>query len=84
GKLEGQGRICKYDAPATAKFQNPSNLGGTWGPNYYCRSQAIQPMTTDSTTVKNKIASLTAAGNTNILEGVAWGLRALSPAEPLT
>lgn len=82
GKLEGQGRICKYDAPATSKFQNASSLGTTWGPNYYCRSKPILPMTTDSSAVTTRINALSAEGNTNILEGVAWGTRVLSPAEP--
>jgi Flp pilus assembly protein TadG len=84
GKLEGQGRICKYDAPATSKFQNASSLGTTWGPNYYCRSQPILPLTFDSTSITNKVNALTAEGNTNILEGVAWGSRVLSPAAPFT
>jgi Flp pilus assembly protein TadG len=82
GKLEGQGRTCKYDAPATSKFQNASSLGTTWGPNYYCRSQSILPLTLDQSAITTKINALSAAGNTNILEGVAWGMRTLSPAEP--
>jgi Flp pilus assembly protein TadG len=84
GKLEGQGRICKYDAPATNKFRNASSLGNGWGPNYYCRSEPIQPLTFDSSKISSKITSLSADGNTNILEGVAWGLRVLSPGAPFT
>ncbi len=39
-------------------------------------------MTNDYADLKTKVKKLKASGNTNIMEGVAWGTRVLSPHEP--
>nr|WP_321443544.1 pilus assembly protein TadG-related protein [uncultured Cohaesibacter sp.] len=56
----------------------------TWGrgPNYSCYVQRILPLTTNMTTVRSHIDSLSANGNTNIHMGTIWGLRVLSQQEP--
>lgn len=56
-----------------------SNYHAAKGPNFMCETQAITPLTSDYTKVKSAIDALVAAGNTNILEGAAWGWRVLSP-----
>lgn len=54
------------------------------GPNKYCVTQPITPLTNDYSALKKKVSALQANGNTNIMEGVAWGMRVLSPGEPFT
>lgn len=54
------------------------------GPNASCVTQPISPLATDYQAVKDKVDGLEANGNTNIMEGVAWGWRVLSPGEPFT
>ncbi|MGE0701342.1 MAG: pilus assembly protein TadG-related protein [Hyphomicrobiaceae bacterium] len=71
---EAQARICKYDGAYV-----PS---GTDGPNYMCDTEPVQPLTSTKEDVVAKIASLVAKGSTNIPEGLMWGWRVLSPAEP--
>ena len=44
--------------------------------------QPITPLTNDYNALKDKIEALNANGYTNILEGVSWGMRVLSPGEP--
>lgn len=58
------------------------DMTGGKGPGNGCYSQAITPMTNDYTALKSKVNALQANGNTNIMEGVAWGNRVLSPGEP--
>jgi Mg-chelatase subunit ChlD len=42
------------------------------------------PLNTDFRAVVDKVESLRAKGTTNIMEGVAWGMRVLSPHAPFT
>ena len=68
-------RICKY------KNASPSrNLG----PNYLCYSNAITPLTNTLSTLTTAAGALQANGNTNIMEGLMWGWRVLSPGAPFT
>ncbi len=61
-----------------------ANLSGGRGPNRDCLTQPIMPLNTDFRAVVDKVESLRARGTTNIMEGVAWGMRVLSPHEPFT
>ncbi len=54
------------------------------GPNKGCGMQPITPLSNDYADLKKKVNALKAEGTTNITEGVAWGLRVLSPGEPFT
>jgi len=64
----------------------PSNLyfSNGKGPSRGCDTQPITPLSNDYTDLKRKVNSFVAEGNTNIMEGVAWGMRVLSPEEPFT
>jgi Mg-chelatase subunit ChlD len=72
---EAQKRVCKYEGAT------PS---GGQGPNYLCDSAPILPLTKDKSTVLALIQGMHAKGGTNILEGVMWGWRVLSPEPPFT
>jgi Mg-chelatase subunit ChlD len=67
-------------------WQSPANLeiAGGKGPNASCVTQPIVPLSTDYAGIKTKVGALAANGNTNIMEGVAWGWRVLSPGAPFT
>ncbi|WP_244468010.1 pilus assembly protein TadG-related protein [Nitratireductor soli] len=52
------------------------------GPNKGCDMQPITPLSNDYKALERKVGQLQANGNTNIMEGVAWGMRVLSPHEP--
>jgi hypothetical protein len=63
----------------------PPKLGGSGrGPNYGCTSKPLTPLTTSQTDAKAAVDAMWANGMTNIQEGLAWGWRTLSPAEPFT
>lgn len=70
-----QARTCKYP---------DASIGAVQGPNYLCDSKAILPLTSDKGAVVSLIQSMTAKGGTNIMEGVMWGWRVLSPDAPFT
>ena len=55
---------------------------GVKGPGKGCGMQPITPLTNTYKALKKKVEALQASGTTNITEGVAWGLRVLSPKEP--
>lgn len=54
------------------------------GPGRGCTMQPITALSDDMNDLKAKVDALQASGNTNITEGVAWGMRVLSPTEPFT
>ena len=72
---EAQARTCKYEG---------ASIGSAQGPNYLCDSKPILPLTTDKASVQTMIQGLIAKGGTNILEGLMWGWRVLSPEAPFT
>jgi len=54
------------------------------GPSFGCLSRPITPLSNDYAALKREVSRLVADGNTNIMEGVAWGMRVLSPQQPFT
>ena len=67
--------------PAKIKIDS---TGGK-GPSKGCDGiKPITPLSNDYTDLKKKVNEFEAAGTTNITEGVAWGMRVLSPGEPFT
>ena len=72
---EAQSRVCKYP---------DAYVGTAAGPNYLCDSLPILPLTKDKGAVVSLIKSMQAKGGTNIMEGVMWGWRVLSPDAPFT
>jgi Flp pilus assembly protein TadG len=70
--------------PTIAISTRAMNGYGRSGPNFACVSQPITPLSDDYAGMKAKVNALQAQGNTNIMEGVAWGMRALSPGEPFS
>ncbi len=45
---------------------------------------ALQPLTSNWTTLETKIDELAPAGNTNVTIGLSWAFQALTPSDPLT
>ncbi len=83
-------RLLKYGIPDPATPmegwsapRNPDYRSGR-GPSQGCVTEPITPLTNDYRELKRKVRALEAEGNTNIMEGVAWGMRVLSPHEPFT
>jgi len=72
---EAQARTCKYEG---------ASIGSAQGPNYLCDAKPILPLTTNKASVVTMVQGLIAKGGTNILEGLMWGWRVLSPEEPFT
>jgi len=60
-----------------------SRLGGK-GPGRGCDVQPLTPLSNDYRGLINKVKALRASGTTNILGGVTWGNKVLSPAAPFT
>lgn len=54
------------------------NITSSRGPNKYC-PQAVLGMTSEKQDILDAITSMTAAGNTHVNVGAAWGWRMLSP-----
>jgi hypothetical protein len=75
--LVKQARTCKYKNATL-------NLSSGKGPNYMCTTTGITPLTATRSTLDTAVTAMVASGNTNILEGVAWGWRVLSPTAPFT
>ncbi|MAZ03741.1 MAG: hypothetical protein CMN56_11450 [Sneathiella sp.] len=55
-----------------------SGLGGQ-GPNKYCPTTKVLPLTAEKTTIKNHIDSMDHDGGTAVNIGMTWGWRAISP-----
>ncbi len=63
---------------------NKENDDYVYGPWYNCTATPITPMTYDRSKIQAASDSMQAYGNTMIAEGLAWGLRVISPTEPFT
>jgi Mg-chelatase subunit ChlD len=72
---QAQARTCKYDGAAIVSAS---------GPNALCDSAPILPLSESKSAVKDVIGQMRAKGSTNMLEGLMWGWRVLSPEEPFT
>lgn len=80
GKPKKKGKGLKVTIDATLSLLT----GKPKGPEAGCDVQPLTTLTTDYDGIKKKVNALKASGNTNILEGVSWGWRVLSPGEPFT
>ena len=54
------------------------------GPNRGCTTTPVTPLTSSRSTINRAIGDMDASGYTNIPNGIGWGVRVLSPAEPFT
>ena len=81
--LVRQENIGKY-YPGVAAI--PGYYGTTYniGPAFLCNQRELLPLTETQATIQTGINSMMARGSTNIIEGLAWGWRTLSPGEPFT
>ncbi|MEE9348003.1 MAG: pilus assembly protein TadG-related protein, partial [Robiginitomaculum sp.] len=71
-------------APWNQRAQYGGNrISGIMNIPHLCGTE-ILPLTTDFTSVKSKINSLTPVGETYLPSGILWGWRALMPSTPLT
>lgn len=86
---EAQARTCKYRGQqigfsgSTGDKCSRGSFPGD-GPNAYCTTQAILPLSVSKEQVVTAVRSMIAKGMTNIGEGLAWGWRTLSPDPPFT
>jgi len=81
--------LRKYFTPVAYNKDTSGFVGLDDGPNGGCSTTPITPLTDISTTagatfIKTKINAMQPTGNTNVPEGMAWGWRTLSSAEPFT
>ncbi len=61
-----------------------SNSEANDGPWAGCTATPIVPMTYNREAVEAGIDAMVPRGNTNIAEGLAWGMRVISPTEPFS
>lgn len=52
------------------------------GPNFFCDSAPITPLTNNFDSLKTQVDAMQALGGTNLTEGLAWGFRTISPNAP--
>ncbi len=78
-----QENIGKYYNGVNAQ---PDNLGTTYniGPSFLCNQSELVPLTSNQANILDGIGNMVARGNTNIVQGLVWGWRTLSPSEPFT
>lgn len=76
---KSQALTCKYQ-----NAENVASLSSSRGPNFYCRTAPLLPLSSTRLPILQKINEMTAGGMTNIAAGFMWGWRTLSTAEPFT
>jgi len=76
--------IVRYFSAATSRYIDEKGPRST-GPNYACATPIV-PLTNDFVKLKTAISQMIywEGGGTNVSEGLAWGVRVLSPGEPYT
>jgi hypothetical protein len=79
--------VAKYDGKAIAP-ESFTASGTSWiqnqGPWDNCTASTVVPITHLRSKIEEGITAMKASGNTNIAEGLAWGMRTLSPGAPFT
>ncbi|TPW26274.1 TadE/TadG family type IV pilus assembly protein [Pararhizobium mangrovi] len=81
-----QSNVTKYTSASQADLSEISETGSlTNGPNRACPSPIV-PLTDDFDGLESSISAMNYfnGSGTNVSEGLAWGERVLSPAEPFT
>jgi Flp pilus assembly protein TadG len=66
------------------KYQDADLTGVSDSPDTNCASSKVVPMTYSRQKIDAGISAMQANGNTLIAEGLAWGLRTISPGQPFT
>ena len=79
---DGQSKVCKYKNGVKKSGNSLFGNGYPLGPNVTCTVDALTPLTTDTTVVTNAINGMSAVNDTNIMTGVMWGWRTISPNGP--
>lgn len=65
------------------KYKKVSGISGSGkGPNKDCAMQTMMRLTTNFSSLRSAINNMSAAGNTNIPIGMAWGWNTISPYSP--
>lgn len=79
-----QKSLAKYKTQGIKTYVKET-APGTTGPNYACPTPIV-PLTEDLVALKTEIGKMVYwyGSGTNVSEGVAWGMRVLSPGEPYT
>ena len=81
-----QTKVCKYlnSGKLNDVLTGNSAFGSGFsvGPNLLCDSRPITTLTNDSAAVKTQINALYAKGDTNLVGGIMWGWRTISPNGP--
>lgn len=68
---------CQFTGGGTTTYRTPLDNTNR-GPNLYC-PQALTPMSKAKSTIVNAVSTLTAQGSTEIVLGMSWAWRLLSP-----
>ena len=76
-----QENYLKYDGRNIGSETTSTTPAGPWSG---CAKTPIVPMTYKRSNIETGINAMSAAGNTLIAEGLAWGMRVQSPSQPFT
>lgn len=79
---DGQSKVCKYKNGVKKSGNSLFGNGYPLGPNVTCNVDALTPLTTQTSTITTAINNMSPAGDTNIMSGVMWGWRTISPNGP--
>ena len=77
--ISGTGTTSTYNRTAQWTYFRSDT-----GPNMSCTINPITPLTGNKTTLNAAIDAMAPNGNTNVPEGLAWGWRTISSAEPFS
>ncbi|MBZ0218498.1 MAG: hypothetical protein K8F25_18220, partial [Fimbriimonadaceae bacterium] len=83
-ELIRQEHVNKYSVGATAQSVWPYYSSHGLGPSFLCNQANLSPLNTQEGVIDASLQSMTAKGGTNIVQGLVWGWRTLSPSEPFT
>ncbi|MBZ0217606.1 MAG: hypothetical protein K8F25_13690, partial [Fimbriimonadaceae bacterium] len=81
--LTRQIHVGKYSSGAWAQ---PAYYGTQYniGPSFLCNQSDLMPLSTSEYDIDTSLQNMFAKGGTNIVQGLVWGWRTLSPGLPFT
>ena len=84
GTGDGQTKVCKYHQKPSgnSRFANLNGSTIAGGPNLLCSTNALTTLNATSSVATKAINAMTPNGDTNLLEGMMWAWRTISPNGP--
>lgn len=73
---------CEPSTTVTTPLTISADESGGKGPNQFCTIRPVTQLSQDAPALKAEIEAMSSGGNTNLISGIAWAWKTISPNSP--